>query len=179
MAYAPEIRTEAYELFIAGMSLSKIKASLEDNHTGENIKLPSIKTLENWAYTPVNGKTWSDRKLEAELAAQKKATQDVIGRKKLIADGLLKMQALLQDRVITSLEDTAGEVSENVTQDIYAYINASNTASKMLDNQLAEQVRRKDAVDCLLQACRRIVPGWEDLELRIKNEFDKLANQKN
>lgn len=173
MAHAPEIRTEAFELYLAGNSPGEIAAELKRRHPAT--ATPSAKTIEKWAYVPVDGRTWSERRYEAERAARDAVTSDFVAGKTKLLSGLLALQAKLQERALLAAQDSdIGDAS----QEVYAYVNATRAAAKMLESDLAEQVRAKDAVDCLIEAVRRVVPHFEQYEVRIRHEFQRLSADK-
>lgn len=175
MAYDPAMRTEAFELYLLGDGPDRIARELRRRHPGK--KCPTAKTLESWAYVPDSeGLTWSERRAAAEAKSFADATSDFVSMREQLVAGQLRIQQKLQERVENALDDSEGAKVENVTQEIYALTNASKSLVRMLDQQLAEEVRKRDAIDALIEACRRIVPKWSDLETRIRQEFAKIVN---
>lgn len=175
MAYDPAVRTEAYELYLLGNSPAEIAKELSRRHPEQDT--PSAKTLEKWAYTPTDGKTWSERRYEAEASSMEAATSDFVSMRSSLVSGTLRIQQRLQERVERALDNADDAEVENLTQEVYALLNATKSVAKMLDNQLAEDARKRDAIDQLLEACRRIVPGWDNLQARVHQEFRRLTAQ--
>ena len=87
----------------------------------------------------------------------------------------MKIQAKLQERALAQVEDAE---YGSFSQEVFAFINATKAVDKMLDSKLAEEARRADAIDCLIEAVRRIVPGFEKMQPKIMAEFKRLVNQK-
>lgn len=177
MAFDPTIRTEAYELYLLGKSPAEISAELERRHPGVN--MPSAKTLENWAYVPdASGKTWSERRYEAEAEAMGAATASFIGAKGKLVEGMLRIMQLQQARVERTFQAEGDAPAANLSQELYALVNVTSKVEKMLDNRLAEEARHKDAIDHLIEACRQVVPDWEQLEPRILETFRRIVANK-
>jgi hypothetical protein len=174
MSYAPELRTEAYELYLAGRAPDEIARELKRRHS--DAETPTAKTVEKWAYVHApDGKTWSDKRYEAEAAARDAVTSNFVGAKGRLMTGLMDIQAKLQERVAKAVE---GADTGPLSQELYAYINATKSLTKMLDSRLAEEARAQDAVDLLVEAMRRVVPGFEMLEPKVKQEFQRLVAMK-
>jgi len=175
MAYTPEVRTEAFELYLLGNSPAAIAKELRRRHPGADT--PSAGTLERWAYVPdASGKTWSERRYDAERAAQEAVTTDFVAAKQKHLAGLLKLQGRLEAR---ALDAAASAEQGNMSQEIYAYVNVTKATAKMLDVDLAEQARVKDAVDCLMEAIRRVVPKFDAAYgVKVRAEFERLVAAK-
>jgi len=173
VSYAPELRTEAFELYLAGNSPAEIAAELARRHAGQDV--PTAKTIEKWAYVPTDGKTWSERRYAAESAALADRTQNFIGAKVRIQAGLMELQAILLERALAQARDAD---PGSFSQEIFACVNATKTVLAMLDSSLAEEARQKDAIDALLEAVSRNVPGWETVEPRILADFRRLTAQR-
>jgi hypothetical protein len=177
MAHDPAIKLEAFNLYLLGNSAAQIAAELKRRHgDGAGTKTPSAKTVENWM--SAGSPTWSEKRYVAEAAAQDAVTKDFVSAKSKLISGMVRLQAKLQERAERVLDNAGDADPENLTQEMYACANLTKTLDKMLDSKLAEDVRRKDAIDCLIEACRRIVPSWESLEVKILQEFQRLVNQK-
>jgi hypothetical protein len=176
MAYSPEIKTAAYELYLDGMSPGEIAAELKRRHPQADT--PSAKTVEKWAYVPQDGQTWSERRYAAETAARDAVNKDFITSKSAILSGTIKLHQKLQERVLRAFENADDATPENLTQEVYALVNCTRTLDKMLDSKLAEEARQRDAIDCLIEAMRRTVPNWQELEPKINFEYQKLVNSK-
>jgi hypothetical protein len=175
MAHAPEIKTEAYELYLLGKSIGEIASELKRRHPGDGQQTPTAKTLENWAYSAdADGKTWSERRYAAEADAMDSVTKDFVSAKSKLLAGTLRIQAKLQARAEDALE-SAGE-PENIEQSIYALINVTKSVDKMLESRLADETRRHDAIDKLIEAVRRNVPDFDSLQPRIMADFQRLVN---
>ncbi|MCE5279382.1 MAG: hypothetical protein ABFD92_02030 [Planctomycetaceae bacterium] len=171
MSYDPAIRTEAFELYLAGNSPGDIARELKRRHVGKDV--PSAKTIENWAYVPKEGKTWSERRYEAEKASQDAvSTEYVSARSRVMAD-MLQLREKLAGRVLRMVEDAE---EGSLSQEVFAMINVSKFADNALDSRLAEETRKKDAIDCLMEAIRRTVPNFEKYEPAIKIEWQRLVN---
>jgi hypothetical protein len=173
VSYAPELRTEAFELYLAGRSPDEIARELTRRHP--DAEIPTAKTVEKWAYVHQEGKTWSDRRYEAEAKARDEVTSDFVGAKGRILSGLMRLQQILQERVLKQAEEAE---TGNFSQELYAYVNATRSLAKLLDVQLAGEARSKDAVDLLVEAMRRKVPGFEVLEPQVLEEFRRLVAAK-
>lgn len=177
MAYAPEIRNEAFELYLLGHSPAAIAKELQRRHGDQDT--PSAKTIETWAYVPdAGGKTWSERRYEAEAAARDAVTRDFVGAKTKLLAGTLRIQSRLQERVERALDNADDAEPENLTQEVYALLNATKSVDKLLSDRLADEVRTKDAIDCLIEAVRRTVPDFDLLRPKVMAEFQRLANAK-
>lgn len=172
MAHSPEIKTEAYQLFLLGNNAAQISKELKRRHPGE--ESPSAKTIENWAYS--GGETWSEKRYKAESEAREAATKDFVSQKSKLLAGTLRIQQKLQARAEDALE--TADAPENIEQSIYALLNVTKSVDKMLSDSLAEEARRKDAIDCLIEAVRRTVPDFEILQPKIMAEFNRLVNAK-
>lgn len=175
MSYAPELKNEAFQLYLLGQNAQQIAKELKRRHAGDGQQTPSAKTVEKWAYVPVAGKTWSERRYEAEAAAQAAATKDFVSAKTRLMSGMLRIQSKLQERTERALDNAEDAEPENLTQEVYALANVTKSVERMLENQLAEEARRKDQIDCLIEAVRRVVPNFEDLQPHILAEFRKLS----
>jgi hypothetical protein len=169
MAYSPEIRNEAFQLYLLGNGPDAIAKELRRRHGEADV--PSAKTVEKWR----DAHSWSEKRYAAERAAEDAATRDFVTAKTKLVSGMMKIQQLQQERVARGYENADDAPPENLAQEVYALTNLTRSVEKMLDSKLAEEARRKDAVDCLIEACRRIVPGWESLEVKIRQEFEKLT----
>jgi hypothetical protein len=171
VSYPPEVKTEAYELYLAGRAPGEIARELARRHPDR--KSPSPKAVEAWAYErDGEGKTWSDRRYEAECAARDKVTTDFVGVRTRMLQGVLRLQEKLQERALNQAEATD---PGSFSQEVFAYLNATKAASALLETRLAEETRQKDAIDCLIEAVRRVVPNFESLEGQVRVEFQKLV----
>lgn len=174
MAFDPAMRTEAYELYLLGKGPGEIAAEMKRRHPDTDT--PSAKTLENWAYVPdASGQTWSERRYAAEAEAMGSATRNFIGAKGKLVEGMLRIMQLQQARVERGYEAEGDTPPANLSQEVYALVNVTSKVEKMLDSRLAEEARRKDAIDHLISACREVVPNWDTLEPRIRETFTKLV----
>jgi hypothetical protein len=179
MSHAPEIKTEAFSLYLLGNSPLEISKELKRRHADAAADMPSPKTIEKWAYIPdADGKTWSDKRYDAEASARDVVTKDFVSTKSKILQRTLKLQELMQQRVERGFDNAEDVDPENLEQAVYALVNVTKSVDKMLDKSLAEEARRKDAVDCLVEAMRRTVPGFEELQPKIMAEFNRLVAEK-
>ena len=105
-------------------------------------------------------------------------TRDFVSAKSKLLSGTLRIQAKMQERAERALDNHADADPENLEQTIYALLNVTRSVDKMLDSSLASEARSKDATDCLIEAMRRKVPGFEQLEPSILAEFQRLYARK-
>lgn len=172
MAYPPDIRQAAYELFLRGHGPEGIARQLKGIFAGK--RTPSAKTLETWAYeADGEGRTWTDRKAEAEAKAREIGTRRYANQQAKMMEGILKLQSTLMEQVTSLVE--SGTDFDNVTQALYALVNVTKTAEKMTANKLAEEARRRDDIDHLMEALARVVPKWNEIKAEVLQEYRKLS----
>jgi hypothetical protein len=175
MSHPPEIRALAFELYLAGRAPEAIAAELARRNPGA--EAPSAKTIEKWAYQrDGEAKTWSERRSEALSLAQAAVQKDFVSAKTRMIQGVLALQQKLEARALQAAD--AADIG-NFSQECYAFLNATKSAGHLLDSDIAEQVRAKDAIDLLIEAVRRTVPGFaEQWEERVRLEFKRLVAEK-
>jgi hypothetical protein len=159
-------------LYLLGNGPDAIARELKRRHPDQ--KTPSSKTLETWR----DCYSWSEKRHAAERQAEDAVTKDFVSAKSKLLSGVLRIQQKQQERLERAYENAEDSDPQNLTQELYALVNVTRSVEKMLDSKLAEEARRKDAIDMLVEACRRIVPGWETLEPKIREEFTRLVNNR-
>ena len=169
-----EVRTLAYELYLGGRGPIEIFQELSRRKVPDP---PSAKTIEKWAYEKdAEGKTWATKRQEALAQAQGAATQDFVASKTRMVRGILILQEKLQARAIQAVESSD---LGNTSQEVYACINATKAAARIIESDLAEEVRTKDAVDLFIEAIRRVVPDFQGrYEEAVRVQFKKLSAER-
>jgi hypothetical protein len=179
MAYSPDIRNEAFDLYLKGFSATQIHKELCRRHT--DAELPSVKTLgEKWPYTADgNGKTWSELRDEANLAARDVLVKDFVSQKTKMLQGAIRIQQRLEERAALAIDQAATPDGENFVQEMYAYINATKFVNKELSADIASEARNKDAMDLLVEALHRMIPNFEtEFKVKVLEEFKRLMAAK-
>jgi phosphoenolpyruvate carboxylase len=179
MAHSPEIKLAAFDLYLKGFSPPQIHAELKRRYP--DAELPSVKTIgDKWPYIPdASGKTWSDLRSEAEVESRLALKGNYVSLKSKMLDGVVKIQRKLEERAAAALDQADTPTAENLTQEMYAFFNATRFTMKELSTDIAAEARNKDAMDVLVEALCRVVPNFEsEFKVKVLEEFKRLMAAK-
>lgn len=146
--YSDADKSDAYALFIHGLSYRKIAEHLQRKRIG--CRKLSHSTVQKWAETPdAAGLTWEDKKAELSQLAQAQADGQIVKSKvDILAEGNELLESIVRDLKSDTLEfKTKGEAA-------YTFKAISQLMEQIGDKR--KRVAVEEQAKCLIDAMHEI-----------------------